>query len=129
LLHVFLKSSSFSTLKIKLGHFIFVANIHGDICKLRCTTGIHNTNGKFLKLFATGVVDTGGKFASRINDASCIPVVSLTPEENLPLVSATPAVNLPPVSTTPVAIIGTISYNKTQNKNVGSRAPHLDVQQ
>jgi hypothetical protein len=52
-------------------------------------------------LFATGVVDTGGKFTSRFND--CIPVANLpvemlTAEENLPLVSATPA-----VSTTPVA--------------------------
>ncbi len=44
--------------------------------------------------FATSfssVVDTGGKFATGVNDT------------DLPLVSTTPAANLPPVSLTPVA--------------------------
>jgi hypothetical protein len=41
-------------------------------------------------LFATGVVDTGGK----------LPPASLTPAENLPPVSLAPVANLPPVSTT-----------------------------
>jgi hypothetical protein len=39
------------------------------------------------------VVDTGGKFATGVNDAG----------GKLPLVSTTPAANLPPVSLTPVA--------------------------
>jgi hypothetical protein len=46
--------------------------------------------------FATsfaGVVDTGGKFATGVNDAG----------DKLPPVSMTLVANLPPVSTTPVA--------------------------
>jgi hypothetical protein len=46
----------------------------------------------FYTIFAS-VVDTGGKFATGVNDAS----------GKLPPVSTTPAANLPPVSTTPVA--------------------------
>ncbi len=43
-----------------------------------------------LPLFATGVVDTGGKFAAGVVDTG----------SNLPPVSLTPVANLPPVSTT-----------------------------
>ncbi len=46
----------------------------------------------FSTIFAC-VVDTGGKFATGVNDAG----------GKLPPVSATPAANLPPVSLTPVA--------------------------
>jgi len=38
-----------------------------SICKSRCTTGI-NTGANFAT-GAAGVVDTGGKFASGVNDA------------------------------------------------------------
>jgi len=37
--------------------FRIFLKIRGDICELRCTTGINDTGGKF----ATGVNDTGGK--------------------------------------------------------------------
>jgi hypothetical protein len=52
-------------------------------------------------LFATGVIDTGGKFAAGVVD-TCgnLPPASLTPVANLPPVSLTPVANLPPVSTT-----------------------------
>jgi hypothetical protein len=79
-------------------------------------------------LFATGVNDTGGKFAASVVDTSGnLPSVSTTQGElvtkfaagvvdtggkfatgvvdtgdNLPLVSFTPVANLPPVSLTPV---------------------------
>ncbi len=46
--------------------------------------------------FAAGVVDTGGKFATGINDG----VVDTG--GNLPPVSLTPVANLPPVPLTPV---------------------------
>jgi hypothetical protein len=45
-------------------------------------------------LFATGVIDTGGKFAAGVADTG----------GNLPPASLTPAANLPPVSLTPVQI-------------------------
>ncbi len=52
-----------------------------------------------LPLFATGVVDTCGKFAAGINDTSGIggklPPVSLIPVANLPPVSLTSVANLP----------------------------------
>ena len=52
-------------------------------------------------LFATGVIDTGGKFAAGVVDTGGkLPPVSLTPAANLPPVSLTPVANLPPVSTT-----------------------------
>jgi hypothetical protein len=52
-----------------------------------------DTGGKF----ATGINDTtGGKFATGVNDAG----------GKLPPVSMTPAANLPPVSLTPVANYG-----------------------
>jgi hypothetical protein len=54
-------------------------------------TGVNDTGGKF----AAGVVDTGGKFAAGVK-----PPVSLTPAANLPPVSLTPVANLPPVTTT-----------------------------
>jgi hypothetical protein len=68
-------------------------------------------------LFATGVVDTGGKFASGVVDTvGNLPPASLTPVANLPLVSLTPVANLllvsltlvanlPPVSTTPAELV------------------------
>jgi hypothetical protein len=50
-------------------------------------------------LFATGVVDTGGKFAAGvINTGDNLPPAPLTPTANLSL-SLTPVANLPPVST------------------------------
>jgi hypothetical protein len=49
------------------------SKIRGDICKLRCNTGVNDTGGKF----ATCVNEAGGK---------------------LPPVSTTPAANLPPVA-------------------------------
>ncbi len=57
--------------------------------------------------FATssaGVVDTGGKFATRVNDTGgkFATAVNSTGGK-LPPVSTTPAANLPPVSTIPVA--------------------------
>jgi hypothetical protein len=52
-------------------------------------------------LFATGVIDTGGKFAAGVVDTSGkLPPVLLTLAANLPPVSLTPVANLPPVSTT-----------------------------
>ncbi len=51
-------------------------------------------------LFATGVVDTGGKFVSGVIDTvGNLPPASLTPVANLLLVSLTPVANLPPAST------------------------------
>jgi hypothetical protein len=51
---------------IPLGPFRIFSKIRGDIRKLRCTTGINDTGGKFANdtggKFATGVSDTGGKF-------------------------------------------------------------------
>jgi hypothetical protein len=47
-------------------------------------------------LFATGVVYTGGKFATGGN----LPLALLTPVANLPPVSLKSVENLPPVSTT-----------------------------
>jgi hypothetical protein len=56
-----------------------------------------------LTVFATGVVDTGGKFAAAVVDISGnLPPVSLTQVENLPPVLLTPLANLPPISTTPM---------------------------
>ena len=49
-------------------------------------------------LFATGVIDTGGKFAASVNNAG-----GNDAGGKLPPVSTTPAANLPPVSITPVA--------------------------
>jgi hypothetical protein len=50
-----------------------------------------------LPLFATGVNDTGGKFAVVVVDTGGnLPPASLTPVANLPPVSLTPAANLPP---------------------------------
>jgi hypothetical protein len=48
------ESSSSKTLKIILGSFQFFSKL-GDIHKSRCTTGVNNTGGKF----ATGINDTG----------------------------------------------------------------------
>jgi hypothetical protein len=46
-------------------------------------------------LFATGVVDTGGKFAAGVVDTGGnLPPVSLTSAANLPPVSLIPVVNL-----------------------------------
>ncbi len=80
--------------------------IRGGIRKWRCTTGINNTSGKFCHRYrwccryrwqiATGVNDTGGKFATGVNGTG----------GNLPPVSTTLAANLPPVS-------NLLYYNKT----------------
>jgi hypothetical protein len=52
-------------------------------------------------LFATGVIDTGGKFAAGVVDTGGnLPPASLIPVANSPPVSLTPVANLPPVSTT-----------------------------
>jgi hypothetical protein len=52
-------------------------------------------------LFATGVIDTGGKFAAGVIDTGGkLPPVSLIPATNLLPVLLTPVVKLPPVSTT-----------------------------
>jgi hypothetical protein len=52
-------------------------------------------------LFATGVIDNGGKFAAGVvYTGGKLPPVSLTPAANLPPVSFTPVANLLPVSTT-----------------------------
>ncbi len=104
-----------------LDRFEFFSKIRGDIRESRCTTGINDTGGtsttpaailppvsttpvanlppvsatpvaNFSSIFAS-VVDTGGKFATGVNDAG----------GKLPPVSTTPAANLPPVSLTPVA--------------------------
>ncbi len=66
-------------------------------------------------LFATGIVDTCGKFSRRYRWQICrqcqhhmrnwwqnLPPVSLIPVANLPPVSLIPAAILPPVSSTPV---------------------------
>jgi hypothetical protein len=99
---------------IALGPFRIFSKIRRDNRKSRCTTGINNISGKFATgvndtggkffhqfvsvldtggKFATGVNNTGGKFATGVNDAG----------GKLPPVSTTPAANLPPVSMTPVA--------------------------
>jgi hypothetical protein len=52
-------------------------------------------------LFATGVIDTAGKFAANVVDTS----------GNLPPVSLTPAANLLPVSLSPVTVF--YWYNNT----------------
>ena len=58
-------------------------------------------------LFATGVIDTGGKFAAGVVDTGGkLPPVSLIPAANLPPVSLTPVANLPPVSLIPVVHLG-----------------------
>jgi hypothetical protein len=64
-----------------------------------------NTGGKF----ATVVNDTSGKFAARVNDTG----------GNFPPVSTTPAANLPLVSTTPAAYNGNnIRQLELEGKNV-----------
>jgi hypothetical protein len=61
-------------------------------------------------LFATGVVDTGGKFAAGVVDTGGnLPPVLLTPTANLPPVSLKLVANLPPVSTTPVVLVANLS--------------------
>jgi hypothetical protein len=102
----FHESPSPKPLIITLGSFRIFSKIRGDIRKSKCTfaTGINDTGGKFATRindinFATSspcVVDTGGKFATGVNGAG----------GKLPPVSTTPAANLPPVSLTPVANIG-----------------------
>jgi hypothetical protein len=74
----FHESLSPKPLKITLGSFQIFSKIHGDIRKSRCTTGVNDTGGKLPPVsttpaanFATSsacVVDTGGKFATGVND-------------------------------------------------------------
>jgi hypothetical protein len=62
----------------------------------RFATGVVDTGGKFgtgINDSFTSVVDTGGKFATGVSDTG----------GKLPPVSTTPAANLPPVPLTPVA--------------------------
>ncbi len=52
------------------GPFNIFSNIRGDIRKSRCTTGINDTidtGDKFVTSSAS-FVDTGGKFATGVND-------------------------------------------------------------
>jgi hypothetical protein len=59
------------------------------------------------QLFATGVNNTGGKFAAIVIDTGCnLPPASFTPAANLPPVSLTPVANLPPVSTAQGELVG-----------------------
>jgi hypothetical protein len=59
-----------------------------------------------LQLFATGVVEKGGKFAAGVVDtADSLSLGSLTPAANLLPVSLTSEANLPTVSTTPVVLV------------------------
>jgi hypothetical protein len=71
-------------------------------------------------LFATGVIDTGGKFAAGVVDTgSKLPPVSLTPVANLPPVSTTQGkmvANLPPVSLVPVVHLGLRIYPRIFEK-------------
>jgi hypothetical protein len=79
-------------------------------------------------LFATGVIDSGGKFAAGVVDTGGkLPQVSLTPAEDLPTVSLTPVANLPPVSTTlsklvaylrPVLLIPVVHLDLRFRKNL-----------
>jgi hypothetical protein len=59
------------------GHVI--SKICRDIHKSRCTTGINDTSGKFFHHFVS-VVNTGGKFATRVHDTGggILPLVSTT---------------------------------------------------
>ncbi len=80
-----------------------------------------------LPLFATAVIDTGGKFAAGVVDTGGnLPPASLTPVANLPPVSTTLAkmvekfatgmANLPPVSLIPVVHLdANISANFRRN--------------
>ncbi len=52
---------------------------------------VSTTQGELVAKFATGVIDTGGKFAVGVG---ILPPVSLTPVANLPPVSLTPVVHL-----------------------------------
>jgi len=57
-------------------------------------------------LFATGVVDTGGKFVSGVVDTvGNLPPASLTLVANLLLVSLTSVANLPPALSTPAELV------------------------
>jgi hypothetical protein len=50
-----------------LARFEFFSKIRGYIRSSRLTTGINDTGGKFATSFFS-VVDTGGKFATGVND-------------------------------------------------------------
>jgi hypothetical protein len=52
---------------LKIGSFRIFSKIRRDIHTSKCTTGISDTGGKFATNTA-GVVDTGGKFATGVND-------------------------------------------------------------
>jgi hypothetical protein len=56
---------------------------------------LSTTQGELVAKFATGVVDTGGKFPVGVVDTGGnLPPVSLTPVANLPPVPLTPVVHL-----------------------------------
>jgi hypothetical protein len=71
------------TQSIPLGPFKIFSKIHGDICKSRCTTGISDTGGKF----ATGINNTWRQILPQVS------LVLLIPVANLPQVSMTPVAN------------------------------------
>jgi hypothetical protein len=79
----FNESSSPKPLKITLESFRIFSKIRGDIRKSRCNTDVNYTSG----IFATGINNTGGKFATVI-----------TPAENLPLGAVVLVPDLPPVT-------------------------------
>jgi hypothetical protein len=63
----FHESVSPKPLIIPIGPFQIFSKINGDIRSSRCTTGVIDTmSGKI----AAGIVDTGGKFATGINNTS-----------------------------------------------------------
>ncbi len=61
----FHESSSLKPEKITFGSFGIFLKIRGDICKSRCTSTIPVAN---LATVTAGVVDTGGKFATGVNN-------------------------------------------------------------
>jgi len=80
LLVFFRESSSPKPPIIALGSFRIISKIRGDIRQSRCTTGIYDTGDKFCHQNnwccwyrwqgATGINNTGGKFAIGVNDTS-----------------------------------------------------------
>ncbi len=110
----FHESLSLKPLKITVGSFRIFSKVHGDICKSRCTTSVNDTGGKFATgvndtrwQIAASINDTGGKFATGINDtganfATISPCAVDTGGKFATGVNDTDG-KLPPVSTKPVA--------------------------
>jgi hypothetical protein len=73
-------------------------------------------------LFATGVIDTGGKFAAGVVDTGGkLPPVSLIPAANLLPVSLTPVANLPPVSTTQAKLVAKFAAGINNTSETGGK--------